>query len=319
MVAAWRRTPPSGDLPPGERRMAISEKIIEETVFGLMKKAAIELPEDVVNALQAAAETEDNPTALGQFQAFMDNIRIAHEKQVGLCQDTGMPIIYADLGLGCRLEGDPVAAMTRGVARATREVPLRQNVINPLTLENPGTNTGWGIPYLHWDVVPGEDCLELMCVPKGFGSEMRASQVFILTSENIARGTVKAVLDVVEDAMGEACPPVIIGVGIGGFSDSSMAIAKKALFRPIGTHNPDPMVAELETEIYEAVNSLGIGPMGFGGKTYTLGVHIEMSGAHTAVAPVSVIFQCWVCRYSRARIHEGGRVEFLTHPETGGR
>jgi fumarate hydratase subunit alpha len=295
--------------------MAISEQIIEQTVFRLMKKAAIELPLDVVRALEKAYTEEDNPTAQGQFKAFMDNIRIACEKQVGLCQDTGMPIIYADLGLNCHLEGEPTAAMTRAVARATKEVPLRQNVINPLTLENPGTNTGWGLPCVHWDIVPKADYLDLMAVPKGFGSEMRASQIFILTSENIARGTVKAVLDVVEDAMGEACPPVIIGVGIGGFADSSMAIAKKALFRSIGSHNPDPMVADLETEIYEAVNSLGIGPMGFGGKTYTLGVHIEMSGAHTAVAPVSVIFQCWVCRYSKARIYDNGRVDYITHPK----
>ena len=299
--------------------MAISEQIIEQTVFQLMKKAAIELPRDVVNALERACEREENPTAQGQFKAFMENIQIAHDKQVGLCQDTGMPIIYADLGLNCQMEGEPEAAMTRAVARATREVPLRQNVINPLTLENPGTNTGWGIPCVHWHVVPQADYMELMAVPKGFGSEMRASQIFILTSENIARGTVKAVLDVVEDAMGEACPPVIIGVGIGGFADSSMAMAKKALFRPIGEKNPDPMVAALETEIYEAVNSLGIGPMGFGGKTYALGVHIEMSGAHTAVAPVSVIFQCWVCRYSKARIYNDGRVEYITHPEGGTR
>ncbi len=297
--------------------MAITERLIEETVFQLMKKAAIELPRDVVNALEKAYAQEDNPTARGQFKAFLENIRIAHDKQVGLCQDTGMPIIYADLGLDCQVEGDPEAAMTRAVARATKEVPLRQNVINPLTLENSGTNTGWGLPCVHWDVAPRADYLELMAVPKGFGSEMRASQVFILTSENIARGTVKAVLDVVEDAMGEACPPVIIGVGIGGFADSSMAMAKKALFRPIGGKNPDPLVAALETEIYGSVNSLGIGPMGFGGKTYALGVHIEMSGAHTAVAPVSVIFQCWVCRYSRARIYNDGRVEYMTHPEGG--
>jgi len=157
-----------------------------------------------------------------------------------------------------------------------------------------------------------------MAVPKGFGSEMRATISWVLTSEDIGRGAVKAVLDVVEDAMGEPCPPVIIGVGIGGFADSSMAMAKKALFRtPMGTKNADPVVAALETEIFEAVNAMGLGPMGFGGKTYALAVHAEIAGSHTAVVPVSVIFQCWACRYSKARIYNDGRVEYITHPEGG--
>ncbi len=294
----------------------ISEQLIEDTVFQLMKKASIELPEDVCRALQEGYAREESPVAKGQFKAITKNIQIAREKQVGLCQDTGVPIIYADLGLNCKVEGEPALAMARAVARATKEVPLRQNVINPLTKENSGTNTGWGIPYVHWDVVTGADYLELMAVPKGFGSEMRASQCWVLTSEDVGRAAVKAVLDVVEDAMGEPCPPVIIGVGIGGFADSSMSLAKKALFRsPLGTRNADPLVAAIESEIYEAVNELGLGPMGFGGKTYALGVHAEISGSHTAVVPVSVIFQCWACRYSKARIYNDGRVEFITHPE----
>jgi fumarate hydratase subunit alpha len=298
--------------------VAISERLIEETVFQLMKKASIELPRDVQNALRAGHAREESPVAKGQLLAILDNCRIAHEKQIGLCQDTGVPMVYADMGLSCRLEGNPQNAMTRAVARATKEVPLRQNVINPLTKENPGTNTGWQIPHVHWETVPGANYLDVMAVPKGFGSEMRAVQCWVLTSEDIGRATVKAVLDVVEDAMGEPCPPIIVGIGIGGFADSSMALAKKALFRtPIGTKNPDPVVAALETEIFEAVNAMELGPMGFGGKTYALGVHAELSGSHTAVVPVSVMFQCWACRYSKARIYDDGRVEYLTHPEGG--
>jgi fumarate hydratase subunit alpha len=298
--------------------VAITERVIEETVFQLMKKASIELPADVQNALRAGHAREDSAIAKGQLLAILDNCRIAHEKQKGLCQDTGVPMVYADVGLGCRLEGNPQQAMTRAVARATKEVPLRQNVINPLTKENSGTNTGWQIPHVHWEMLPESDCLEVMAVPKGFGSEMRAVQCWVLTSEDIGRATVKAVLDVVEDAMGEPCPPIILGLGIGGFADSSMALAKKALFRtPIGARNPDPVVAALEAEIFEAVNAMELGPMGFGGKTYALGVHAELSGSHTAVVPVSVMFQCWACRYSKARIHNDGRVEYLTHPERG--
>jgi fumarate hydratase subunit alpha len=225
-------------------------------------------------------------------------------------------MIYADLGLGCRLQGDPAAAATRALIRATKEVPLRQNVINPLTKENSGNNSGWGIPCIRWEVVSGADYLDLLVIPKGFGSEMRAAQCWVLSSEDVGRAAVKAVLDVVEDAMGEPCPPVIIGVGIGGFADTSMALAKKALFRsPLGSRHPDPQVAALEAEIFAAVNALGLGPMGLGGKTYALGVHAEIAGSHTAVVPVSVMFQCWACRYSKARIYNDGRVEYVTHPE----
>ena len=295
--------------------MAISEQLLEETIFKLMRSASIELPLDVQNALKSGYAREESPAAKGQFGAILDNCRIALEKQVGLCQDTGMPMFYADLGLNCRLEGDLMKAAEKALIRATAEVPLRPNVINPLTKQNSGTNTGWGIPYIHWEMISGSDYLDLTAIPKGFGAETRASQCWVLSSEDVGRATVKAVLDTVEDSMGEPCPPVIIGIGIGGFADSSMVLAKKALFRtPIGTANPDPTVAALETEIYEAVNAMGLGPMGVGGKTYTLGVHAEMSGSHTAVVPVSAVFQCWACRYSKARIHSDGRVEYITHP-----
>jgi len=189
--------------------MSITEQMIEATVFELMKKASIELPQDVQRALKEGYEREETITARGQLDAIMQNVQIAHDKQIGLCQDTGVPIIYADLGIGCKLEGNPALAMSKAVARATKEVPLRQNVINPLTKENSGTNTGWGIPYVHWDMIPDEDYLELTAVPKGFGSEMRGTLVWVLTSEDVGRAAVKAVLDVVEDSMGEPCPPVI--------------------------------------------------------------------------------------------------------------
>jgi tartrate/fumarate subfamily iron-sulfur-dependent hydro-lyase alpha chain len=298
--------------------VAISERLIEETVLELMRKASISLPADVQDALKASHARESNTIAKGQLLAILDNCRVAREKQVSLCQDTGMPMVYADLGLGCTLQGDPRAAMTRAVERATQDVPLRQNVINPLTKKNSGTNTGWGIPYIHWDMVPSSDYLELLAVPKGFGPEIRATQCWVLTSEDIGRATVKAVLDVVEDAMGEPCPPIILGIGIGGFADSSMVMARKAMFRaPIGSPNPDPVVAALEAEIFEAVNAMKLGPMGFGGDTYALGVHAEINGSHTAIAPISIMFQCWANRYSKARIYNDGRVQYLTHPERG--
>lgn len=298
--------------------MAISEKLLEEVAFILMKKAAIEIPPDVIQALKSGFEREDNPVARSQFEAILKNIEIASSKQIAICQDTGVPLFYADLGVNCSVEGNPRMALARAVERATVAVPMRHNVINPLTKQNSHTNTGWQIPVIHWDLIEDKDYLELTAVPKGFGSEMRSAQCMVLTSEDVGQAVRKAVLDVVEDSLGEPCPPVIIGIGIGGFSDSSMAMAKRCLFRtPIGSHHEDPMVAKLETDLLEDINSLDLGPMGFGGKTYALGVHADISGAHTAVVPVSITYQCWAGRYSRARIYNNREVEFITHPEGG--
>ena len=296
--------------------MAISENIIESVIFELMRLASIELPKDVKRVLQEIYEKEENPTARSQMEAIFENCRIAEEKQVGVCQDTGMPVIFAGLGLNCVIEGDPNIASIRAIEHATKAIPLRENVINPLTKHNSGTNVGQHIPYWQWDVVPGADYLDILVAPKGFGSEIRTTQSWVLTSDDVGRATVRAALDIVADSMGEPCPPIIIGMGIGGFGDTSMILAKRATFRaPIGSRNADPIVAALEEEIENAVNSLDLGPMGFGGKTYAMGVHIELSGSHTAIVPISIIFQCWACRYSKARIYHDGRVEFITHPQ----
>lgn len=295
--------------------MAISERLLESVIFELIRLASIELPKDVKRALKETYDKEENPTARSQMEAIFNNCRVAEEKQIGVCQDTGMPVIFADLGLNCVIEGDPNTASVRAIERATKAVPLRENVINPLTKHNPGTNVGKHIPYWHWEVVPGADYMDLLVAPKGFGSEIRTTQSWVLTSEDIGRAAVRTALDIVADSMGEPCPPVIIGMGIGGFGDTSMALAKKALFRaPIGSRNPDPVVAAIEEEIENAVNSLDLGPMGFGGKTYAMGVHAEISGSHTAIIPISIVFQCWACRYSKARIYNDGKVVFITHP-----
>ncbi len=296
--------------------MPIYSETIRDVAFNLISAASTNLPQDVEKAILSAYNNEENQVAKNQLGTILENIKIARKECLGICQDTGVPMFFAKLGLNCKIIGDPEEAIAEAVKLATKSVPLRQNVINPLTKINSGTNTGWGIPYIYWDIVPGVDFLEITAVPKGFGSEMRAAQMWALTSEDIKKAAIKAVLDVVADAMGEPCPPVVIGVGIGGFADSSMHLAKKALFRtPIGRPSQDQCIAKLENDLLDAVNQLDLGPMGFGGKTYALGVHIEIMGSHTAVIPVSVIFQCWACRYSTAKICESGEVIYVTHPK----
>ncbi len=296
--------------------MAITEKLFEEAVLELTRLSSIELPAPVLEKLLEKFEQETNPTAKKQFEAIFENCRIAHEKQVGVCQDNGLFQIFIDFGQNCKMEGDFEAAAKRALAFATKEIPLRENVIHPLSKKNPGTNVGPHIPTMYWNPIVGADYIEVTVIPKGNGSEMRDTHSWVLTSDDIGRATVRAVLDAVADMMGEPCPPVIIGVGLGGHFDSNAMYAKKALFRdPIGSPSSDPLAAELEKEILEAVNALKLGPMGFGGDTYALAVHIEVCGAHTAIVPITVAVECWCHRYSKARIYNDGRVEFLTHPQ----
>lgn len=296
--------------------MPIGENLISEVAQRLIRQAAVVLPDDVKSALARACEREETILARRQLLAMLENARVAEQRQVPLCQDTGVPTFFLSLGSEVRIEGNPARALEDAVRRATEEVPLRQNVIHPLSRRNSGTNTGWGVPILHWDFVPGADYLELMFVPKGFGAEMRASQCWVLTSEDASRAAVRAVLDVVQDSMGEPCPPVIIGVGMGGTADHCVHMAKRALFRrPLGSHNQEPEVAALEQQILQAVNETGLGPMGLGGRTYALAVHVEVCGAHTAVVPVSVLMQCWAARYAAARIYGDGKVVLLTHAQ----
>ncbi|MGE5572743.1 MAG: fumarate hydratase [Bacteroidota bacterium] len=292
--------------------MAIEAGALEELAFDLIVKAATEAPPGLVRLLEDALDREQEAIARAQLSAILSNIRLAREKRESICQDTGLPSFYLDLGTECRLEGDVYAALSSAVARATESVPLRQNVIHPLTKANSGTNTGWGMPAVFTTLLPGADYLDIAFVPKGFGSEIRSSITWVLTSEDIRKATMKAVLDVVEDSMGEPCPPVIVGVGLGGTADIAMLNAKRALLRtPLGRRNDDPAVAELETNLLDAVNRTGLGPMGFGGSTYALACSVEICGAHTAVVPIAIIFQCWAHRYARARIDAAGHVKML--------
>lgn len=296
--------------------MPISADLIGDTAYRLLWRAATRLPSDVVAALTTARERETNPTAQAQLGAILENVRLARETRTSICQDTGVPLFFVNVGTACTLTGDLRAALSNAVERATEDIPLRQTVIHPLDFRNPGTNVGWGSPIVHYDLVPDREYVDLTATTKGFGAEMRSTISWILTSEDARKAALKVVLDTVEDAAGEPCPPVIVGLGIGGTADQSMLNAKRALFRsPLGTPHPDPDVASLEAGILQAVNATGLGPMGFGGRTYALAAHAELCGTHTALVPISVIFQCWAHRHSTARIHADGRVEYLTHPE----
>jgi fumarate hydratase subunit alpha len=291
-------------------------EIICNTAYELLRKAATTLPKDVKKALADAYENENSPTGKAQLKAILNNLDTAEKNAMCICQDTGVPLFFVKWGLKSGLKLDLKKPLIEATERATKEVPLRPNVINPLTNENLGTNVGWGMPYVYYELEPESDHLEITAVPKGFGSEAKSGLVWIVTSESMPDAVVRCVLDNALMALGENCPPTIVGLGIGGTGDIAMYLAKKALFRtPLGSPNPDPKVAALERRILKALNRTGLGPMAMGGDITSLAVHAEICGTHTAVAPVGITYNCWAARHSTARVHTDGRVEYLTHPE----
>ena len=287
----------------------ISKDLVKSTVKELLRMASVELPIDVKKALRDAYEREVEDVPKMQLKAILDNIELAEKMGTPMCQDTGVHIVYVKLG-DVEVEGLE-DAIKEGVAEATATLPLRPNAVHPLTRKNPGTNVGLNMPYVHIEKIK-DDFLEITVMPKGAGSE-NMSALAMLTPAAGLKGVKDFILQTVVKAGGQPCPPGILGVGIGGTADVAMKLAKEALLRPLGSRNPDPEIAKLEEELLEALNGLGIGPMGLGGKTTLLGVNIEVAYTHTASLPVAVNYQCWAARRATARIYPDGRVEYISH------
>jgi fumarate hydratase subunit alpha len=267
-------------------------------------------------ALSRAYNEERIETGKAQLKAILENIDIAEKCDTSICQDTGVPLFFIRWGLKSGLTIDLKKPLAKATERATKEVPLRPNVIHPLTNENPGTNVGWDMPYIYYDLEPEQDYVEITAMPKGFGSEAKSSLVFIVTSESMPEAVTRCVIDNALTSLGETCPPTIVGLGIGGTADIALHIAKKAILRsPIGSPNPRPEVAKLERTVLNALNRTGLGPMAMGGDTTSLAVHAEICGTHTAVVPVAIAYQCWAARRSTAKIYPNGKVEYITHPD----
>ena len=285
-------------------------KLVENVAFNILKQAVIYLPEDVKQALKRAYSEETEPGKT-QLKAILDNIELAEKYQAPVCQDTGTIIYYVKAGDKVKNLSKVEEALVNATRRATKEVPLRPNSVNPFDGKNSGDNTGRYIPYLNWEITSG-DALELTVMTKGGGSENVCVGGMIVPGEGI-KGLKKFVVDAVVKAGAQPCPPNILGIAMGGGADISMKLAKKALLRPLTEHNPNPEIAALEKEIFEAANMTGIGPMGLGGKTTVLGVHIDFAYRHPASFPAAVAFNCWAARRASAKINADGTVEYSTH------
>jgi len=286
-------------------------QVIQDTTYRLLTKAATVLPQDVEKALEAAHDRETNETARTQLAAILTNIEIA-KKGIPMCQDTGIMIFYVKVGDKFPYIGDIKRALTEATKKATKNVPLRPNAVNPIVGGNSGDNTGVKIPWINWEIADG-DSLEIIAFPKGGGSE-NASIVGMLKPGVGLTGVKKLVVDNAMSYMGAACAPNIIGVGIGGGSDIAIKIAKQQLLRPLDDKHPEPEVAKIEKEIMEAINTTGIGAMGLGGDTTVLGVKVDYAMRHPASLPVGVAVQCWAARHSKAIISKDLKVTYVTHP-----
>ncbi len=286
-------------------------KLVEDVAFNLLKLAVIRLPSDVKEALQRAYKEETSEAGRVNLKAILSNIEFAEKLNTPLCQDTGTIIFYVKAGAQAKGLEKVEAALRSATKRATREVPLRPNAVDPFTRKNSGDNTGRFIPYINWEIIEG-DSIEITALPKGGGSENVSALGMITPGEGV-RGLKKFVIDTVIKAGAKPCVPNILGVGVGGGADIAMKLAKKALLRPLNQSNSNPELAQLEKELLEAANSTGIGPMGLGGKSTVLGVKVEYAHRHPASYPVAVAYQCWAARRATARINADGTVEYLTH------
>ncbi|MHA1712211.1 MAG: fumarate hydratase [Candidatus Freyarchaeota archaeon] len=275
----------------------------EEAVVELLRRSVSTLPPDVKSALEAALKRESEEIARIQLEAMLENIRMAEEKRLPICQDTG--ILHFRVRLGSSANARTVRdVILRATAKATREIPLRPNAVDPVTGINSGDNTGLHVPWIDFEHSE-DDWIEVTVLPKGGGSDNVSTIRFVPPSEGL-RGVKEAVVDAVLRAGGAPCPPVVLGVGVGGGASVVMQLAKKALMRPISERNPNREIAKLELEILEAVNGTGVGPMGLGGKTTAIGVNVEVAHRHPASYPVAILFNCYVARRAKIRMYPNG-------------
>lgn len=278
----------------------IREDIIKDAVYELYKQAVIVLGNDVKKSLEDALKIEDNNLAKLNINAILKNIEVAEEKGIPMCQDTGLPVVFIKLG---NVEVENLKhGVEEGIKKATKEIPIRPNIVDPLSRKNTNNNVRDYIPPIDIELID-EDYLEITILPKGFGSENNNAMKMALPAEGI-EGIKQFVVESVLKAKGKPCPPTVIGVGIGGTSDLCLKLGKKALLGKVGQRNPDPEIAKLEDEILTEINNSGIGPMGLGGKTTALDVKILKAHTHTAGLPIGVCIQCWADRHATTRIYD---------------
>jgi len=278
----------------------IDAQEVTKTVSQLFQEACHYLPEDVLTSLKQAREAEESAVGRDVLDRILDNAEISAKEKIPLCQDTGTAVVFLELGQDAHIAGgDLYTAINEGVRQGYTEGYLRKSMVRQPYSSR--VNTKDNTPaVIHTDIVPG-DRLKIAVMPKGGGAENMA-RLAMLPPARGRQGVIDFVVNAVDEAGSNPCPPVIVGVGIGGTAEKAVLVAKKALLRKVGEPNPDAEVAELEKEILHRVNNLGIGPMGYGGRNTALAVHAEVFPTHIASLPVAVNLQCYSARHKEATL-----------------
>ena len=276
-----------------EKMREIDVKLMTEKVRDLCMKANTDLGEDVLQAFDRAMEREESSLGIEILKELKENVRIAKEENVPICQDTGFAVVFIELGQDVHLFGGNLnEAIEEGVRQGFRDGYLRKSICHPFTRANTGDNTP---AIIHTEVVPGDN-IKIIVAPKGGGSE-NMSRVVMLTPSDGIEGIKRYVVQRVKESGSNPCPPTVVGVGIGGTFEQAALLAKKSLLRPLGSKNPVAELDQLESEILTEINRLGIGPQGLGGRTTSLAVHILLMPCHIASFPLAVNIQCHAQRH----------------------
>jgi fumarate hydratase subunit alpha len=288
--------------------MAIGYQALKSLATSLYDHSLRKVPENTLDAMRRALETESSAIAAETLKMQLASAALAERTDRFVCSDSGVPVYIVRIGTRVQFEGDVKRAIKDSFADlvARIEPPILKHVTNPLTNER--DHHGKDIPAISWDIIDGADYVEIVCAPKALGSgRWGAMQIFSFPE----LAEIEAyILDVAIKAGSQHCPPVIIGVGIGGDFDMTTRMAKMATLRPIGSRNDEPILASMEERLLKAVNATGFGPMGTGGDTTALAVHVDYAAGH-GYTPVAVAFNCWISRKSGARLYDDGRIEWL--------
>lgn len=301
----------------------MTEQELAGILYELIKDGVCILPEETSIALKDVLAKEEDPVAILHLQTTLANMILSRERMIPLCGDTGFPVFYVHLGSEIPIQGGVVAIERAGihaVEKATIDGWLRPLIVDPLSWKNPETNLGSYSPYFDYKVNQRADFTEITFAPKGGGTEhyLAPSYKVLLAADGL-KGVKRFIFDVIavfSNRTGGTCTPNIVGVGLGGTSDICMKLAKHAaVLRPIGDRHPERRIAEIELELLSALNATGIGPLGMGGKTTVLDVHIEYAMGRVSAIAVGVAVQCPSTRVKTVRIHPDGKVERREWPE----
>ncbi|OHB58377.1 MAG: hypothetical protein A2Y12_01065 [Planctomycetes bacterium GWF2_42_9] len=294
----------------------ITKNTLKTAMYNAMVKASTLMPPDVKMHLEKAYSEETDSLSRKHMEVTLENARLAAEGKGLVCADTGFPLFFIRVGNAAQLEGGFGSlwqAAKDATAEATEKNFLRPTMVDPLTRKNPGNNIGAEMPKIHLKFDGDGDELEIIAVPKGGGSEIFGTFYRMMYPSDGQAGIFKFIIESIYDSCyaGKVCPPVIVGVGIGGTADVCMQIAKEAaVLSPLGTHNPEPQIAEMERKLLDTIREMGIGPMGARGINAVLSLHISTAVTHTAALPVAINAQCSICRRWKAKVNGSGEITY---------